>query len=442
MNNYFDYTGREDTEKIIKTHNWRNIDNQLRFTLGIKATENFNLGFRLIGGSDIGDENYTSSSINFLKSEYENKNASGAEIEKVTSSYLTGSGFMGLFGGIKLKSGIFKEKLEQMSLRAGLIVKIGDGGLNALSYGGTHSTNSYINAASTTEPVITQSSPVDGGSFELSGERANGTEIDSKGDFKYVQFNIPIWAEMSIPLHKHIYSFSMLDTFSLILTLTLDTEFRPYYLYDAYDKTDNEDKKWTVSIAYRNSYLIVPECAFLLKPINPVSLKIGYYPRLRFENTYINYTHEDGNQSDSQEGTYWTIPMSHNIYANSRIRFPKVVALELGAHYSIGFVLYSTKQIYDTETTTSTRNYDQFTGITFHNVNPYLRINIKLVETKGTTVEIEPEWSPNLAFTNTSMSDTNILNLANWKFSLTIDFDPKALGKPMSKPNPRKKQKK
>ncbi len=452
--------------KELNRFNWAHIDNSLGVYLGYRHTDALYFGFSVKGGSDVSQYAKTAKSSDFKYNPDGTLNSTipGTDDVFTTSETFKGKGFVNAgFGAVLLKDFFPVEWIDSVSIRedfnfqfgadgdAGGFLRLGETGVQSALFdgnGGTYSAEKkyYQNGTDLIESYnVKHKELFDFFAFTNSGLIETGIDLHTviPGLRGLSRMRFTPGAGYSIGIISYLSSSDATD-------YTFNHDIFGYATND-YRKTKTE---YTPDMFIRSS-LVIP-LTIDIRPIREVQAKIGYTFNFASENNSYKARYSEErtvhgvNNSFTDPVVSYTstaFNFSHQINARFRYEFPKVVRLSAGAVYSIEHSLiantYSISNNIRTYTdgTTGKANYDTIaniknfsentypftvpmnTGVLKQSINPYLELDFEVVKDFAT---ITVGWEPLIAWTqsgNDILSDTNLLNLANWKVTNVIKFD-------------------
>lgn len=468
QNSYYasngDGTPSYKNQEIVKnSYQWSQLDNILSLYLGWRFLDILYFNFLINGGSDY---NKVGEIIEEKKFKYNpdgslNSTNPGVDDLQKSNKSILGYSFLNTGFGVNiLKDFFYTELINSLDIKTNFSVKFGSG----LPY----------NLISLSDIGI--STGFDGNNSDLSqvsNYYKNGSintisyKIKDEESFKYISFLNDGYAEINLDFHN---VFSSLSSFNrLRLIPGLGYYFEIYSYYESIDKKDysfNDNVLGYFKGDYRNTksvyninYLIsvggsLP-IALDLRPVSFVQMRFSYafdikstiidYKVKYYENRTIN-----GVDSSFQDPLISVnssqIDFNHKIGVRFRYEFPKYVRMSIGANYTINHSLYNNEIKIPHNTrlfsngTKGEANYDiqnstniDFSSYPYNNpfkigwvnqsITPYLEFDIEFIKDFAT---LTINWLPLIAWSNNGnddLTDTNLLNLANWKIVNVIKFN-------------------
>jgi hypothetical protein len=402
------------TDTVYNEQNWNAMKNYAEAIIGWKMNDDIHLGFMLGGGVNI--DNY------FKQVDIANS---------ITTEKKDGYGFISTGVGLKLNSGMFKNSLNYFFLDQYLQVQIiGNGSVGAESFSFETPSKDFGDPSKNSADVdflATIMNPIDKNvnpSFEH--DAANNAQDNF---FRYTGFRSYGAFGFSIPFNKLISIFSRFDDFEFNVGMEHSVALRFYNIYENFNTLTSAVDKYTIKAHFEPSGFAL-NLGVIFRPINEIQIAVNYKPQFTFggsEWELNGYLYKD-----------YIYSVEHEVSGIAKFKFPKVVTLSIGTIYH---VVQRIEYQYTDEggKVRSSIGGGGLTHDVLHIIQPVFELGFDIIEKNNAVARLLFGWNPNIilydadrreyriATSGTGILDANVLNLANWKMNVEIEFDPKAL---------------
>ncbi|MCK4798136.1 MAG: hypothetical protein KAT05_12190 [Spirochaetes bacterium] len=396
----------EVVEENYTNQEWDAIKNFMEVYLGFRLNTNIHLGFMLGGGVNM-DQYYKKEDL---------------EVKTNCKEEIIGYAFVRAGFGIKLSPELFYDNLSYFFVDQFLECQLnGNGSMGIENF----SFNTPLERWKTIYDMHTPLQVLESMFYNESIEPTVKYKENSAEDDYFMYTGIRSWGKIgfSIPFHMIVYELSRYNKFEL--KIEIDHKFN-YKVYSYYENYVSYLQTYTIKNHFDPSGIAIL-AGILFRPVKSIEICTTYKPNFIVAGTSWAF--------DGVDYRDYLFIVVHEIEAAGVFTFPKVVALKMGARY------YITQRIeYQYENDGKSLKESWGGGSLGHTVKqtirPELSLIFTLIEKRGAKANLGVIWSPKVILyewgryklaTDEQQLDANILNLANWEFSLEIEFDPKKL---------------
>ncbi|MCK4798088.1 MAG: hypothetical protein KAT05_11945 [Spirochaetes bacterium] len=246
---------------------------------------------------------------------------------------------------------------------------------------------------------------------------------DKDSYFKYFGFKSWGASGICVPLNRSIGAFSNFDAFEFKIEIDHTIAYRHYFLYEYY--IDPALRIFNIKTHFDPTTIGIMT-VFIFRPIWAVEIHTHY--RIGF-----TFVLDDWVDYDNIEYKNFQAYILHDIEITGIIRFIKVVDFfKIGVKY---WIRHDLDYQYMNDNEKVVESYGECSSSTpdiKHHLMPMLEIGFKLIERQGTKILMTLSWDPRiilydfdkdrLNYSYNGNIDTNIANLANWKFAFIIQY--------------------